>query len=430
MNVGKESEYLENKESLAQKRKGLVSLTAMLNKHGHGEVYFGVADDGEVLNYKFNDKSVAELRTEIRDYIKPPIVPEITLLEDKENKKQCIKVSASGKSWPYSAYGEYRVRTGQEDCQIDPLTIRKMSASSINDPLKNFESDNQSLTFDQLRSLLASRVKLGNESQLARNEGFINDEGKFNLEGKLFSDNNDFSMKVTLFSGYDKSEITSRNEFGYRCLALSIQEILSFVSSLNKMRTTFKEGVREDLPLFDFNAFREAFINACLHSRWQENTPPNVFIFNNRIMASSFGGLPYGLSLNDFYDGRQMVVNKGIQRILSQLGYVEQTGYGVPYILHHIGKEAFSISDNFVDVTIPFNYSLESNQVIRKKGLSRNDELILEVLKDDPDATKNKLADELKVGLTSISTSLSSLKNAGYIKRVGGNKTGYWAIMK
>ena len=44
-----ETETQEFKTSLSEMDKGIVSLTAMLNKNGHGKVYFGVANDGEVL---------------------------------------------------------------------------------------------------------------------------------------------------------------------------------------------------------------------------------------------------------------------------------------------------------------------------------------------------------------------------------------------
>ena len=51
MNLGQESETVEFKDSLAQLDKGLKSLTAMLNKSGYGEVYFGVEDDGNVIGF-------------------------------------------------------------------------------------------------------------------------------------------------------------------------------------------------------------------------------------------------------------------------------------------------------------------------------------------------------------------------------------------
>ena len=49
MNVGDENELNEFKESLSQLDKGLKSMTAMLNKHGKGRVFFGVDDDDAVI---------------------------------------------------------------------------------------------------------------------------------------------------------------------------------------------------------------------------------------------------------------------------------------------------------------------------------------------------------------------------------------------
>ncbi len=50
MNLGKENEKVEFKESLSQLDKGLKSLTAMLNRNGSGTVFFGVDDDGSRSN--------------------------------------------------------------------------------------------------------------------------------------------------------------------------------------------------------------------------------------------------------------------------------------------------------------------------------------------------------------------------------------------
>ena len=43
-----ETETVEFKSTLAELDKGIVSLTAMLNKSGTGTVYFGVRNDGEI----------------------------------------------------------------------------------------------------------------------------------------------------------------------------------------------------------------------------------------------------------------------------------------------------------------------------------------------------------------------------------------------
>jgi hypothetical protein len=45
-----ESETIEFKKSLAELSEGLVSIVAMLNKHGRGELWFGIKDRIEIRN--------------------------------------------------------------------------------------------------------------------------------------------------------------------------------------------------------------------------------------------------------------------------------------------------------------------------------------------------------------------------------------------
>ena len=48
-NVGKETEVLKFKESTAEFDKAIRAIVAMLNKSGHGTIYFGVKDNGDVI---------------------------------------------------------------------------------------------------------------------------------------------------------------------------------------------------------------------------------------------------------------------------------------------------------------------------------------------------------------------------------------------
>lgn len=65
---------------------------------------------------------------------------------------------------------------------------------------------------------------------------------------------------------------------------------------INQTKTIFKNGIREDIKLFDKNAFREAWFNACLHNNWVDGTPPAIYIFNDRLEIISTGGLPINMS--------------------------------------------------------------------------------------------------------------------------------------
>ena len=49
LNLGKENETLEFKESTAEFEKACKAIVAMLNKSGKGTIYFGVKDNGDVI---------------------------------------------------------------------------------------------------------------------------------------------------------------------------------------------------------------------------------------------------------------------------------------------------------------------------------------------------------------------------------------------
>ena len=52
MNLGIESETIEFKKSTSEINDGVVSLSAMLNKHGEGTVYFGIKNNGDIIGQK------------------------------------------------------------------------------------------------------------------------------------------------------------------------------------------------------------------------------------------------------------------------------------------------------------------------------------------------------------------------------------------
>lgn len=47
-NLGTETETLEFKKTTGELKEGIISLSSMLNKNGHGVLYFGVKDSGDV----------------------------------------------------------------------------------------------------------------------------------------------------------------------------------------------------------------------------------------------------------------------------------------------------------------------------------------------------------------------------------------------
>lgn len=66
-----ESETIELRKSLAELKEGIISLSSMLNKNNHGEVYFGINDEGRILGINIGKKTIADVTHEIQNNLKP-----------------------------------------------------------------------------------------------------------------------------------------------------------------------------------------------------------------------------------------------------------------------------------------------------------------------------------------------------------------------
>jgi predicted HTH transcriptional regulator len=431
MNIGKENESVEFKKSTSELKQGIISLSSMLNKAGQGILYFGVANNGDIVGQEIGEDTLRKISEAISNSVEPAVIPSINELSDPSGKPY-IKVEVSGTDTPYSAYGLYYVRSADQDRKATRESLRKMFTGSGFDFIRETESTRQDLTFAQLTSLLtAKNYHVRDQVSFARNEGLVNTAGRYNQMAELLSDQSDVSIKAVRFSGKDKTAMSQRKELGNRCLIVAMQLVMDYVEVLDEVNVDLAQGQRRETHLFDFSVFREAWINACLHNSWNELTPPAVYIFSDRIEVISYGGLPYGLSLEEFYQGKSHPVNKALQMVFSQLDYTEQTGHGVPMIVSVYGKEAFHISDHFITVVIPFAYEpawARSGTFEHQQLLSNSQKELLDFLKENPHATSQDAAETLGCSESTVKKYTARLKQLGLLVRSGSRKTGFWSF--
>lgn len=433
MNLGKENETQEFKLSLSQLDKGLKSLSAMLNRGGTGTVYFGVDDDGEVKGISIGKKTLLDIRNRVTDLIEPKVVCSIKEISD-ESGNTCVKVSAQGYDIPYSCDGRYYIRNVSADEHIPNDILRKMLASGDADLIKHISSERQDLTFSGLCAMLLQYdIHAADTPEFHYNYGLLNRDRKFNLMAYLLSDQNEIKIKVVRFAGLDKSEMTERTEYGAQCLLISVNQVLQYFKAIDTIKVDLSEGQRKEIPLFLYEAFREAWINACLHNSWAEKVPPAVHVFDNRIEIISYGGLPYGLSQEGFYLGTSVPVNKGLLTVFMATHFAEQTGHGVPFIVSRYGKEAISFEDGMVKVTLGFAYEPDAvtarkfEEKAREK-LTKNQSDVLVFLKENPHSSLQEAANALSLSLAGVKKIMAKLQALEFIIRVGSKKDGYWLV--
>lgn len=143
----KETETVEFKKSFAELKAGLVSIAAILNKHGAGELWFGVRNDGKAVGLDASEKSLRDLSQSIAAHIEPRIYPNVGIeILDGAN---CVKISFNGKDAPYFAYGRAYMRVADEDRQLSAKELENLILSKNREVLR-CDSEVSPVTIDDL----------------------------------------------------------------------------------------------------------------------------------------------------------------------------------------------------------------------------------------------------------------------------------------
>ena len=124
---------------------------------------------------------------------------------------------------------------------------------------------------------------------------------------------------------------------------------------------------RKDIYLFYY--VNEAILNALVHNDWTI-TEPQISMFHNRLEILSHGGLPSGMTKEQFFDGISKLGNATLMRIFLNMGLTEHTGHGIPTIVEKYGKDVFQIESNYIRCTIPFEKEVIDQIYNKNVGLN------------------------------------------------------------
>ena len=433
MNLGDENETTEFKTSMSQLDKGIIGLTAMLNRHNHGTLYIGVDDDGNVIGMDVGAGTVETIRNRIRSFVQPQVVPEISRHETDDGRSY-ISVRVTGYNIPYSCDGRYYIRNVSSNEFAGPDVVAQLVMARGIDLLKDQRSDLQELTFNTLFGIMVTRdLHPRKDAGFYRSHGMVDEHGMFNLTAYLVSDQNSIPMQVVRFNGTDRTAVSSRTDFGGQSLIASARAILEHVSSYMLTEVDLSGGERTERNLFDFDAFREAWINACVHNSWGALVPPSVLVFFDRMEIVSYGRIPFPLAMDDFYNGDSRPVNRFLFELFTIVGLTEQSGHGVPTIVRSYGREAFHITDNGMVVTIPFSFEPDFARARKAvedvSDLDEDSRKVLRYLDSNPDAKLSDVAEETGISLSSVKKIVSSLKSEGRLRNDGTNRNSRWVVL-
>jgi len=325
-----ESQTLEFKEQFNESCKH--TIVAFLS-HGSGTIYIGINKYGKPIKLDDVDEIQRDISNFIIDQVSPRCVELIkTSLVDIDGYTTIrIDISQGNslfyiKKYGLSVKGCY-IRVGSTTREMSDAEIKRKyeSTLSINElDITKIPSCRSVLTFQILKNYLITHDYHFKDETFEDNLHLKMKDGQYNLLAEILADSNDIVINVATFATNDKTEYLERKEFGGKCLLLAMEQARDYVESINHIYVDTKIRPRLEKPMFNMNAFKEAWYNACVHYRWGEAYNPGIYIYADRLEIESYGGLPRNLSKEQFLKGVSKPVNKKLFDIFKTCGFVEE----------------------------------------------------------------------------------------------------------
>ena len=315
----------------------LKTVSAFAN-YGTGRILFGVDDDGAVMGLDDPEGDCLRIEAAINDNLKP--VPKFRLDVDNENKTVCLTVFDSPAK-PYLYDGKAFRRADSSTVAVSRLEHNRLTLLGANTSFDALESVEQDLTFHLLEARLIEKTGI---TQLDGN-GLISLElrspaGVFNNAAALLADENGFPGTDLARFGDSISVILTRRTFSGVSLLAQLDGAMEMFDEYYAYEEVVGES-RVKRELIPREAFREAIANALVHRAWDVRGNTKVSMFADRIEVTSPGGLPDGVTEEEYRAGGPSVArNPIVANVFFRLGYIERFGTGIPRII-----EAYSAAD-------------------------------------------------------------------------------------
>ena len=182
-----------------------------------------------------------------------------------------------------------------------------------------------------------------------------------------------------------------------------------------------QQELREEQPLWDRVALREAVIKAIVHNDYTTQNPPLFEIFSNRIEITSTGGLSTIKNMEDFFSGYSKPISREIMRIYKDLELVEHLGSGLNRILEVYSKDSFVVKENYMrNVFYSNTKKLKDNEGVKT---------LLQLIEKYPNKKTPFFVKELNTSVKNIERWIKKLRDEGKVEFIGSSKTGgYYKI--
>lgn len=245
-------------------------------------------------------------------------------------------------------------------------------------------------------------------------------------------------VACTRWNGLEKIAAKDDIEY-YGSILEQIDNSMEFIKK-HMSNGWVKEGklARREIPEYDFDAVREALINAEAHRLYlMRGTNIEVGFYDDRLEIISCGGLESRRKLEEFLKKPTSTRrNQLICDIFSRLDFMERRGSGIAKIMQAYNEDVKKPKiEVFEDIFCVTFYSRLYSDVISERHPKTSEnirisprELILEYIKQNEKVSKKYILADLDLREGQVKHALKILKENGQIESIGKGKNTYYVL--
>jgi len=266
-------------------------------------------------------------------------------------------------------------------------------------------------------------------------------------------------VQYVQFAGKNRaSKVLNERQFSGNILTM-LKELDYFIKyTIQKQRPVFVTVLREEMRInYPYEAIRELAMNLVMHRNYQTNAPAKFYEYSDRIEMDNPGNL-YGKVHPENFPNENDYRNPVIAIAMKTLGYVNQFGRGIEMVQEELeanknGLAMFKFDDITTFKVIVMNSDAEAIETTENHSddvgdktwagrrnvgemseknvgeeLTERQKIILKYIEKNNVISAKEISTLLQVTDRTVEREIQKLKKTGILKRVGGDKGGYWKI--
>ena len=242
-------------------------------------------------------------------------------------------------------------------------------------------------------------------------------DGKYKNAGALLADENSFYGIDCARFGDSIDIILDREIFEHKSVLKQYDEAVALYRKYYQY-DEIEGALRKTVELIPEKAFREAIANALVHRTWDVNSHIRIAMFKDRLEVFSPGGLPKGITQEEYLNGQVSVLrNPIVASVFFRLNIIESFGTGVQRMnmayAESRAKPRHEFSTHAIKVVLP---------VVSGGEELSEDEAIIYNSMNRLGKSSSQIAKTVGFGKNKTLKLLVALEEKGYVTKLGNGR--------